>query len=70
MDIYDYERNVSVATTPMGDKVLTMNREILTSIIVALYEAVEHQREDGRNATANRTLELIHALDKEGGGNA
>ena len=64
MDIYDYERNVSVATTPNGDKVITMNSAILTSIIVALYEAVERQREDGRKATADTTLRIIEALQK------
>lgn len=64
-DIYNYENNVKVATTPNGDKVITMNREIFTSLIVNLYEGKAYQQQDGRDATANMTQDLINALDKE-----
>lgn len=64
-DIYNCERNVKVVTTPNGDKVITMNREIFTSLIVNLYEGKAHQKQDGRDATADTTQCLINALDKE-----
>lgn len=63
-NIYDYARNINIVTTPNGDKVITMNKEILSEIIVYLYEAKEHQEEDGRNATAQTTQEIINILHK------
>lgn len=62
--LFDYKNNIKIVTTVNGDKVITMNPEILTSIKVALYEAVEHQLDDDREATANDTKRLIDALDK------
>lgn len=60
--MYGYKENVKVITTPNGDKVVTMNKATLTSIIVGLYEGMENQKADGRTATAEATLELIEAL--------
>lgn len=56
--IYDYKSNIKVITTPSGDKVLTMNEAIYTEILVNLKEAERHQRQEGRNATADSTDEL------------
>lgn len=63
-DIYNYEKHVKVVTTPSGDKVITMNDAIFTSMIVALYEGKDHQEQDNRDATAKTTLRLINALLK------
>ena len=60
--MYGYKENINVITTPSGDKVITMNKATLTSVIVALYEGMENQKADGRTATAEATLELIEAL--------
>lgn len=62
--IYDFENNVKVVTTVNGDKVITMNDAIFTTLICDLYEAKEHQYEDKRDATAGTTQELIGALQK------
>lgn len=63
-DIYNYKKHVKVVTTPSGDKVITMNDAIFTSMIIALYEGKEHQEQDNRDATAKSTLRLINALLK------
>ena len=63
-DIYNYKKHVKVVTTPSGDKVITMNEAIFTSMIIALYEGKEHQEQDNRDATAKSTLRLINALLK------
>lgn len=63
-DIYNYGKHVKVVTTPSGDKVITMNDAIFTSMIIALYEGKEHQEQDDRDATAKTTLRLINALLK------
>lgn len=63
-DIYNYEKHVKVVTTPSGDKVITMNEAIFTSMIVALYEGRNHQEQDNRDATARTTQRLINALLK------
>lgn len=63
-DIYNYRKHVKVVTTPSGDKVITMNDAIFTSMIIALYEGKEHQEQDNRDATAKTTLRLINALLK------
>lgn len=63
--IYDYANNVKVMTTVNGDKVITMNDAIFTTLIVNLYEAKAQQKQDMRDATARTTQELIDALRKE-----
>lgn len=63
-DIYNYKENIKGITTINGDKVISMNKEILTTIIVALFEVRDAQRADGREATAEETEKLIDALMK------
>lgn len=63
-DIYNYEKHVKVMTTTSGDKIVTMNEAIFTSMIVALYEGRDHQEQDNRYATARSTQSLINALLK------
>jgi len=64
--IYDYDNNISVITTPNGDKVITMNSEIFVSILNHLYDAGLHQESKGYQATAENTYKLWGALnDKE-----
>lgn len=64
ISIYDYANNVKVMTTVNGDKVITMNDAIFTSMICNLYEARERQYSENRDATAATTQELIDALQK------
>lgn len=64
ISIYDYANNVKVVTTVNGDKVITMNDAIFTTMICDLYEAKEMQQQDNRKATAETTQELIDALRK------
>ena len=63
-DIYNYEKNVKVMTTTSGDKIITMNGAIFTSMICTLYEGRDHQKQDNRDATARTTQRLINALLK------
>ena len=60
--MYNYEENIKIITTPKGDKVITMNEEILNSIIVCLYEAIDQQMSDRRTATAEDTARLLRAI--------
>lgn len=62
--IYDFEDNVKVMTTINGDKVITMNREILVTIENALYDAIELQEKQGHIFTAKGTQRIIKALNK------
>lgn len=67
MNIYNYQANITVTTTPNGDKVITMNDAIYTKLCNDIFEAQEHQNEQGHDATARDTLKLWRALvDKEG----
>ena len=64
--LYDYENNITVTTTPNGDKVVTMNSAIFTEILNAINDASNYQNEKGYKATAETTLELWRNLcDKE-----
>lgn len=63
-NIYDYQNNIKVTTTPNGDKVITMNEQILRSIRNHLFEAVESYEAKGLDATAKDTIELWEALMK------
>lgn len=62
--IYDYEANINIATTPNGDKVLTMNDAIFTKIINDIYEASLSQDKKGLTAISRDTLNLWRALNK------
>ena len=61
-NIYDYRNNITITTTPNGDKVVTMNDAILTFLINCIDDASEHQRSKGLDATADDTKELWRAL--------
>lgn len=63
-DIYNYNNNINITTTPNGDKVVTMNEEILVAIINRIFEAAESYRAKGLYATAEDTMELWKALSK------
>ena len=66
-DIYDYKKNIQVSTTPAGDKVVTMNEAILTSICNRIFDAAMKEREEGLEATAEDTLELWKTLIEKRG---
>ena len=56
--LYDYENNITVNTTPNGDKVVTMNDAIFTEILHAMANGRAWEKEHGYNATAEQTRKL------------
>ena len=67
MNFYDYNKNINIITTTSGDKVITMNQQILTVIENALFDAADWHTKEGRDATGRDLLKLRQALcDKEG----
>ena len=65
-DYYNYRKNISVVTTPNGDKVITMNSQVFDVIVNHLYDAAKLQKNEGHIATSEDTKELWGALmDKE-----
>jgi len=65
IDIYNYRKNITITTTPNGDKVITMNDAILTFLINCISDASAYQRSKGHNATADDTKEMWKALMKK-----
>jgi hypothetical protein len=65
LDIYNYRKNITITTTPNGDKVITMNDAILTALINHIDDASEFQRSKGYGATADDTKELWRALNEK-----
>jgi hypothetical protein len=66
-NIYDYNKNINIVTTPSGDKVITMNQQILTVIENALFDAADWHNKEGRDATYRDLVKLRQVLcDKEG----
>lgn len=64
--LYDYENNITVTTTPNGDKVVTMNSAIFTEILNNISDGQIYQKEQGYKATAEQTRQLWNALyDKD-----
>lgn len=64
--LYDYENNITVNTTPNGDKVITMNSAIFTEILNSISDGQIWQKEKGYKATAEQTRQLWNALyDKD-----
>lgn len=63
--MYDYSKNINIITTPSGDKVITMNEQILTVIENALFDAAQFNSEGGRDATAKDLDELRKVLYKK-----
>ena len=65
-DYYNYRKNISVVTTPNGDKVITMNSQVFDELVTHLYDAAKLQENEGHKATSERTKELWRTLlDKE-----
>ena len=64
-NIYNYKANITITTTATGDKVITMNSEILTSILNHIYDASEYQRGRKLDATADDTMELWKELKEK-----
>lgn len=66
IDYYNYQKNISVVTTPNGDKVITMNSQVFDLLVNHLYDAAKLQASEGHNATSEDTKKLWGALmDKE-----
>lgn len=64
-NIYDYAKNIKVVTTVSGDKVITMNEAIFTTIRNAIYDASEKQEKEGLQATADDLKKLwANLVDK------
>ena len=61
-DTYNYEKNIQVVKSVNGDIVLTMNKEIFTSLRNCIYDAAEQRRKEGYGATADDTMKLWAAL--------
>lgn len=61
--IYDYKANITVTTTPHGDKVVTMNDAIFTSIKNCLYDAAQLAKQEKLDATAEDIMKLWSAFD-------
>ena len=60
--IYNYKANITVSTTASGDKVITMNKEILTELLNDLYEAHDSYIQRDLKSLGENTLELWSAL--------
>ena len=66
IDYYNYRKNISVVTTPNGDKVITMNSQVFDLLVNHLYDAAKLQENEGHKATSEDTKELWGTLlDKE-----
>ena len=63
--IYNYQTNITVSTTATGDKVITMNREILTTILNHIATAGSSYKSNNFNGLGDDTMELWQTiLDK------
>lgn len=62
--LYDYISNINVVTTPNGDKVITMNGAIYTKMVNDIYDSAETAYAEGRQATAEDTMNLWRKLVK------
>lgn len=66
MYLFDYKNNIKVITTVNGDKVISFNKEIYTTLLNAIYDATEYHLEHNRKATADDLIDLWNVLrDKE-----
>lgn len=61
-NIYDYANNIKVITTVSGDKVITMNKAIFTTIRNAIHDASERYEDKGLEATADDLKKLWYEL--------
>lgn len=64
-DIYNYDKNITLTKTVNGDVVITMNEEILTTILNDIWDAGQHQADKHFFATAEETLKLWTALGEK-----
>lgn len=62
MNIYDYKANITVTTTPNGDKVITMNDAIYTKLCNDIFDAQMYQQDKKLDATSRGTQDLWRAL--------
>ena len=60
--MYNYKSNITVSTTVNGDKVISMNREILTELLNDLFEAHDSYVRRGLDVLADTTIELWKEL--------
>ena len=56
--MYNYKSNITVATTVNGDKVISMNKEILIELLNDLFEAHDSYVRRGLDGLAENTIEL------------
>ena len=63
--MYDYDKNITVTTTPNGDKVITMSKAIYTNLCNSVFDAQRYQLNKSLTNTAKDTLELWRALSAE-----
>lgn len=61
-NIYDYTNNIKVITTVSGDKVITMNQAIFTTISNAIHDSSERYEDKGLQATADDLKKLWASL--------
>ena len=66
MDIYNYQANITVTTTPSGDKVITMNDAIFTKLCNDIFDAKLYQQRKKLDATAADTKKFWEALVDKG----
>lgn len=63
--MYDYDKNITVTTTPNGDKVITMSNGIYAKLCNSVFDAQRYQRDKSLASTARDTLELWRAITGE-----
>lgn len=61
-DIFDYENNIKVITTVNGDKVISLNKEIYTVLLNAIFDSSEYHEEHQRKSSAKDMTKLWNAL--------
>lgn len=60
--LYDYEKNITITKHKNGEVSIKTNSAILTSIICAMADADDKNREDGYEATADEYRKLFFTL--------
>lgn len=63
--MYDYDKDITVTTTPNGDKVVTMSKAVYTKLCNSVFDAQSYQRDKSFTRTARDTLELWSAIVAE-----
>lgn len=65
-DLYNYNKNITVTTTPSGDKVIVMNDAIYTKLCCDIFDGYMHQKDEKLDATAKDTIALWRAIAGDG----